>query len=233
MPIGYSTGRYNVWITDPVLSAYNALKDQFHQIHNRERRRGRLISRRLDDTTYREDVVLYNWYDAARAQAFDSARAVTIRAVPRVKETSGSQWRNALLSGLSGVPTWSLRSNYKYVGEFYHLRLFRDGVELEPAHPGRYLVERNTNRWLVEIRDEAYAGMYQFRYEDFLEGTQFIVELYDARDPDVPHHRRSFTAGKDPLIQILRDNYAALDNEGRRRLRPKQQVDRPWERSAE
>ena len=160
----YQTDRFHVTIWDPVIYAYDSLRDEFQQVRNRKRRRGNRISKRLGDPTYSEEVILYDWHEVAMANYAPLMHAVTIQVTPKIGETGGSIAKSIAAAALSEV---RLRQNLKFKGEFYHMRVMRDEQELEPVYPGRRLVEESRNDRFVEFRDQAYSGNVSIRLHGF------------------------------------------------------------------
>lgn len=203
----YQTGRFEVMIWDPVIFAFNSLKDELQQARNRKRRRGNRISKRLADPAYSDETIFYNWYDIARKNFAPLSHSVTIQVTPRIGETGGSLAKSL---GMAALGVQRIRQNLKFKGEFYHLTVFRDGEELEPIYPGRFLLEEARNDSLAEMRDEAFSGMYQFDFKDFMHGETFVINVYDARKPDEVHDRHKLMA-KSRIIQQIRADFRVLD----------------------
>lgn len=94
----------------------------------------------------------------------------------------------------------------EFKGEFLEFRLFRDGKLVEPIVPGRQVVEGASDRKNSFFVDQAYAGSYVYSPEEFLTGTEFKMQVIDARNPNQVHKEIVFT-GDSKLIKQLRADF--------------------------
>ncbi len=189
--------KFSVSILTPVAIGQLQTEDQLKQAENRYKRRGRKIH---DESYHAVDEMFYEWHRDAAAEL---AMAVTVIVMPKKTETWGSILAQGIMSGIS--PGLTTTRSYKYRGEFYDLRIFRDGEEIEPVYPGRVLEEMDVKVPMITFMDEAYAGMYRYHPEDFMKGSKFEFNIYEARNPEKPHNTKVFLSGDDTIRKIRSD----------------------------
>ena len=86
------------------------------------------------------------------------------------------------------------------------LRIYRDGQLIEPIVPGRAIIEGSDGKNHRFI-DQAYAGSYSYSPDDFQVGSEFRIQIIDARQPDAVHKELVFKSNS-PLIQQLRSDFS-------------------------
>ena len=223
----YEGNNFNVYIMTPVVAAFEEMADNLKQIENRRRRRGNRIEKRTGDDSYGEDLVFYDWHETAIRNEVGLANAITIMVRPKVGETGGSiakQIAAAAMSGMvegaTGVPTYlGSTRNFKFKGEFHSMRVYSDDRELVPIRRKRLLLEAGMQNRLVEMRDEAYSGVYQYDLADFMEGDKFVIEIFDAKNPLEVHHRKEIS-GRSRIMRQARADYRILKRDTPLRTRP-------------
>ena len=223
----YEGNDFNVYIMTPVVAAYEEMADNLKQIENRRRRRGNRIEKRTGDDSYGEDLIFYDWHETAIRNEIGLANAVTIMVRPKVGETGGSIAKQiaaaamgGMISDATGVPTYlNTTRNFKFKGEFHSMSVYADHRELNPVRRKRLLLEAATQDRLVEMRDEAYSGVYQYDLADFVEGEKFVIEIFDARNPLKVHHRKEIS-GRSRIMRQARADYRVLKPETPLRTRP-------------
>lgn len=223
----YEGNAFNVYIMTPVVAAYEEMADNLKQIENRRRRRGNRIEKRTGDGSYGEDLIFYDWHETAIRNEVGLANAVTIMVRPKVGETGGSiakQIAAAAMGGViadaTGVPTYiPTTRNFKFKGEFHSMRVYSDHRELIPVRRKRLLLEAVMRGRLVEMRDEAYSGVYQYDLADFMEGDKFVIEIFDAKNPLKIHHRKEIS-GRSRIMRQARADYRILKPEAPLQTRP-------------
>jgi hypothetical protein len=57
--------------------------------------------------------------------------------------------------------------------------------------------------------DEAYSGQYSYGPEVFMTGNQWVLEVYDAREPGKIHRSITLTPAS-KLIQQLRQDFQGV-----------------------
>jgi hypothetical protein len=95
----------------------------------------------------------------------------------------------------------------EFKGEFLDFRIYRDGELIEPILPGRQVIEGNSDQKKRRFVDQAYGGSYVYLPEEFMTGTEFRVQVIDARDPNVIHKEIVFTS-ESKLIKQLRADFS-------------------------
>lgn len=93
----------------------------------------------------------------------------------------------------------------EFKGEFFDLRVYRDGELIEPILPGRIVVEGSSDRKNRPFVDQAYAGSYVYAPEEFLTGSEFRVQIIDARAPEAVHKELVFDAASKLIKQLRAD----------------------------
>ena len=205
----YGAGDFRVSIYTPVILGQMAARAQLIQAENRYKRRGR----KIHDKSYQAvDQIFYEWLRDAE-KFLDMG--VTVEVTPVINMTGGSRLLQglgnalAVYTGVTGV----MPQNYEFKGEFYDLRIFRDGQEIKPVRPGRRLVEGNLKIPLMSFMDEAYAGRYVYDPSGFMTGNTFEFVVYDAQKPEKPEHKKTFKADSE-LIRKIRSDFREVLQEG-------------------
>ncbi len=189
----YNTKKFNVTILTPVILGKMAARADLLQAKNRYKRRGR----KIHDKSYQAtDEMFYDWH---RIISPSLEMGVTVMVEPQFEQTLGSRLMQVWVSPYYG-------STYKYKGEFYNVEIHRDGELIEPVKPGRFLIERAERTPLLAFVDEAYTGNYVYDPHDFMSGTSFVFSIFNAKNPEKPHHQKTFTENS-PLIRQIRDDF--------------------------
>lgn len=205
--------RFRINVDTPVTSFYHHLTEGLHREENRRRRRGKDI----EDATYRESLHSYEWFNTTTRTNSALAPAVSVHAYPKVGQTGGSIAKQiagaaiaGAISGATGVYVPSqVGANLKFKGEFHALRVTADGEELIPIRRSRHLYQVQQEGF-IEMRDEAYAGTYQYNMEDFVNAEEIVIEIFEARRPDKPMDKKFKLEFGDLVMKQIRSDYAAL-----------------------
>ena len=208
-----SNDRFRINVDTPVTNFYHHLTEGLHREENRRRRRGKDI----EDATYRESLHFYEWFNTTTRTNSALAPAVSIHAYPKVGQTGGSiakQIAGAAISGAVGGATgvfvpYQVGANLKFKGEFHALRVTADGEVLIPIRRSRHLYPVQQEGF-IEMRDEAYAGTYQYSMEDFVDAEEIVIEIFEARRPDKPMDKKFKLEYEDLVMKQIRNDYAAL-----------------------
>lgn len=199
-------GKFSITAITPVLIGKMQAQTDMMQAQNRFQRRGRKMPGGADPV----DQPFYEWYRTA-SSLLDSV--VTFEIKPDFGLTGGSKWAMFMAgaaAGLSGRPGVTPHANMEFKAEFQDLKVFRDGKLLRPITPGRSISEAELASASFTFVDEAYSGMYQYDPADFLEGKEFRIEVYDAREPGKAH--RVVTLKSDSkMLQQIRSDFKDLD----------------------
>lgn len=208
--------RFRVDVDTPVTNYYHALTQGLHREENRRRRRGRKIT----DDTYRESIHFYEWYNSTTRTNTTLAPAVSISVMPKVGQTGGSIAKqiavasvSGALAGLSGVyvPTAGPGANLKFKGEFYAIRVFAGERELTPVRRLRSLYQVQQEGY-IEMRDEAYGGIYQYDMRDFISTDEITIEIFDARRMDKPMDKRFMLNSRHLIMKQIHNDFRALES---------------------
>lgn len=188
----FDGGKFVVTVITPVLVGKTQVQEDLQQANNRYQRRGKKFA----DPTYQQiDEPFYEWHRNASSEL---DYAVTFETKPDSGMTGGSKWLAAM--GGSTAPL-----NYEFKAEFQDFKLYRDGVAIEPITPGRQITEINFTSRQASFIDEAYSGMYAYAPEVFLTGSEFRMEIYDAKEPEKVHKTVTFRADSKLIKQIRSD----------------------------
>ena len=105
-----------------------------------------------------------------------------VQAAPQLRETFMSALGRGLAAsgGSYGGP-----ARMKYKTDFYRMRLFCGGKEVEPIHPGKAATVVNAHNAFVSVTDATYVGIYTYP-ADALQPScgEVALELYSEKDPD-------------------------------------------------
>jgi hypothetical protein len=200
----FDGGKFVVTVITPALVGKVQVQDDLQQAANRYKRRGKKIK----DTSYQAiDEPFYEWHRNAVSQL---DYAVRFEIKPDFGLTTGSKWAAALTgigSALSRQPTRNLHLNMEFKAEFQDFRLYRDGQLIQPIHPGRQITEASFDSSLATFVDEAYSGIFMYSPEEFTSGNEFMIEIYDAREPEKVHKTVKLKSDS-KLIKQIRSDFA-------------------------
>jgi hypothetical protein len=200
----FDGGKFVVTVITPALVGKMQVQGDLMQAANRYKRRGKKIK----DPSYQAiDEPFYEWH---RNAAPELDYVVRFEIKPDFGLTGGSKWAaalSALGSGLSGRPAQNIHLNMEFKAEFSDFKLYRDGQLIQPIHPGRAITESSFDSSLASFVDEAYSGLYMYAPEDFMTGNEFMMEIYDAREPEKVHKTIKFKADS-KLIKQIRSDFA-------------------------
>lgn len=196
-------GKFSVTALTPVVIGKSQIQSDLQQAANRYKRRGKKIK----DERY--DPVDEPFYDWVRDAAGYLDSVVTFEIKPDFGQTAGSMWASALTgaaAGLSRTPVMPSHQTMEFKAEFQDFKLYRDGELVPPIWPGRRVTEQSFAGSFVTFVDEAYSGWYSYDPKVFLTGTNYKLEVFDAREPDRVHKTISLTDSS-KLIQQLRKDF--------------------------
>jgi hypothetical protein len=195
----FKAGDFQITAITPVLIGKIQTMQEKRRAMNRQERRGKNIS----DTSYHGiEEPYYEWHRSTET-SLDFAITFDIR------PDSGPTKRN-LSSRIIPPPLRigkSRRTEMEFKGEFLEFRIYRDGKLVEPIMPGRQVVEGASDQKNSHFVDQAYAGSYIYSPEEFLTGSEFKMQVIDARNPNQVHKEVVFTADS-KLIKQLRADFS-------------------------
>jgi hypothetical protein len=191
-------GDFTVMAITPVFIGKVQVMQERMRAMNREERRGRNIT----DPAYQ--AVHEPYYEWHRSTEPSLDFAVTFDIRPETGLTKQSRTSKILKPLL--VFAKQEKPEMEFKGEFLEFRMYRDGKLIEPIMPGRTVVEGSSDSKKGLFVDQAYAGRYIYSPEEFLTGTEFRMEIVDARKPTEVHKQLVFTADS-KLIRQLRNDF--------------------------
>ncbi|HEY8551641.1 MAG TPA: trypsin-like peptidase domain-containing protein [Vicinamibacterales bacterium] len=202
-------GKFTITAITPVLVGKLQIQEDLTQAANRLRRRGKKMKGGYDPV----DAPFYEWHRSATS-LLDFA--VTFEVKPDFGTTAGSKWAlfaAALASGAARTPMATPHQNFEFKAEFLDLRLYRDGELVQPITPGRSITEASLTAPGLSFVDEAYSGMYVYAPEVFATGSEYRLEVFDAREPSRPHKVITLKADSKLISQIRSDFNGLLEHQ--------------------
>jgi hypothetical protein len=182
----------------PVFMGKMAVMQERMRATNREHRRGR----NMDPEYHALQDPYYEWHRSTEP-SLDFAVTFDIR--PDTGPTKGS--RTSKIPWPFSVFGKKATPEMEFKGEFLEFRIYRDGELIEPIMPGRSVIEGSSDPKKSRFVDQAYAGSYVYSPDEFLTGTEFRMQVIDARSPEVVHKELVFTSDS-KLIRQLRSDFS-------------------------
>jgi hypothetical protein len=193
----FKAGDFSITAITPVLIGKIQTIAEKRRAMNRQERRGKNIS----DTSYHGmEEPYYEWHRSTET-SLDFAVTFDIRpeSGPTKRKMSSKMIPPPFRFGKSG------RTEMEFKGEFLEFRIYRDGKLIEPIVPGRQVVEGSSDQKNSFFVDQAYAGSYVYSPDEFLTGTEFKMQVIDARTPNQVHKEVVFTADSKLIKQLRAD----------------------------
>jgi len=199
----FKAGDFDVTAITPVLIGKIQVMAEKHRIMNRQARRG---TKGSEGSSRQLQEPYYEWHRSTET-SLDYAVTFDIRpeSGPTKRSFSSRMIPPPLRFGKSG------RTEMEFKGEFLEFRIYRDGELVEPVVPGRVVVEGSTDQKNSHFVDQAYAGTYIYSPEEFMMGSEFKIQIIDARNPNAVHKEVVFTADS-KLIKQLRADFTIVPN---------------------
>jgi len=195
-------GRFMITAITPVLVGKMQAQQDLQQAANRYARRAKKIK---DEHFDPADEPFYEWVRNA-AGYLDAV--VTLEVKPQYGQTSGSAWASALSAfsaGMSHQPMMPTRQTMEFKSEFQEVKLYRDNELVRPITPGRQITGQSVDTYYLQFVDEAYSGWYVYHPSVFSKGSNYRIEVYDAREPGRIHKTISLNESSKLVQQIRRD----------------------------
>lgn len=123
---------------------------------------------------YKPGADFYEW----RRYTGDYRPVVRVQCIPEIGLTGGSI-AAVILGGLSGVAPGHVK--YKFKTDFERMELSRNGVVVEPIHPGRAPELASVQVPGASIQDIAYYGAYEYPPEAFRPGAKVVLKVWEQR----------------------------------------------------
>ena len=184
----FRAGDFSVTAVTPVLIGKLQVVHEKRRPPNGQQGHGKV---KVKDVNFQDPY--YEWHRSTET-ALDYAVTFDIRPV------SAPAKRN-LMSRV--IPFGKTEMEFK--GEFLEFRVYRDGELLEPIMPGRVVVSGSAQK-NQQFVDRAHAGSYLYAPEEFMTGTEFRLQVFDARNPNVIHKEVTFGADS-KLVKQLRSDF--------------------------
>jgi hypothetical protein len=189
-------GNFYVTAITPVLVGKLQVMQEKKRALNRQERRGKNIS----DSIHGLQEPYYEWHRSTET-SLDYAITFDIR--PETGFTKRSNAEKALLPLTALVKSGHREMEFK--GEFLEFRIYRDGQLLEPIMPGRQVIEGVSDQNHGRLIDQAYAGSYVYSPDEFMTGSEFKMQVIDARNPNAVHKEIMFNADSRLIRQLRAD----------------------------
>jgi hypothetical protein len=193
----FQGGDFTVTAITPVLIAKLQVMHEKKRASNRQERRGNIPK---PDGGIQEPY--YEWHRSTET-SLDYAVIFDIR--PESGPTKRSIVARIVPPMFRFGKTGTTEMEFK--AEFLEFRIYRDGELLEPIMPGRLVIEGASDRKNQRFVDQAYAGSYVYSPDEFMTGTEFRLQIIDARTPNQIHKEATFTKDS-KLIQQLRSDFS-------------------------
>jgi S1-C subfamily serine protease len=110
----------------------------------------------------------------------DYRAVVTIWAMPEIQRTGGSGFLTAIFGSRA-------RQKYRFKTGFKRMELLRDGVVVEPIHPGRMLDLGRYRSKNGSMEDFSHYGGYEYPPEAFKAGARLELRIWDEKRLDYAH----------------------------------------------
>ena len=116
------------------------------------------------------------------------------------------EWRSALdKTGLKTAREEQIYKTMEFKSEFQEVKLYRDNELVRPITPGRQITGQSVDTYYLQFVDEAYSGWYVYHPSVFLKGSNYRIEVYDAREPGRIHKTINLNESSKLIQQIRRD----------------------------
>jgi S1-C subfamily serine protease len=117
----------------------------------------------------------YEW----RRYAGDYQPIVRVEAIPEITMTVGSSFAKAMLGATAP-------GRFRFKTDFLKMRLLRDGIEVQPVHPGKIRQVVSTRSGVDVMEDIETFGSYEYSPEAFEPSKSLVLEVYSEDKPDKP-----------------------------------------------
>lgn len=170
-PYRFQAGDYNVLVITPPLRYYYEEEDKIQAAKARNKRTKAAPSEE-EQSEAPDDLKSWGEY------AGEYKAVLAVRAVPKLRETTGSKWRRGML-GVAGGP-----ATIRFKTDFYKMTLRCGEKEVAPIHPGKIPLVFNERNWMVNLTDASFAGWYAYGPDSISPSCgQVTLELYATNSP--------------------------------------------------
>jgi hypothetical protein len=161
-------GQIDVQLLTPVVIASLEVGDEI-AASKRQKKRSKKSKKK---PTYEPGKDFYNW----RQYAGDYRPVVVIQAVPEIQLTGASTFAVLMIGNYA-------HRQYRFKTDFVRMELLRNGVVVEPIHPGR-----NKEVMSVQGRQESFEdigvwGRYEYPPEAFKPGATMMLRIWNSDKP--------------------------------------------------
>lgn len=176
-PYTFEVGKFSVTFMTPRAKYRIATEDEREALKGRK---GREAKSEIKGT-FKPFQDLYGW-----AEYLGEYKPVLqIQAIPEIAETTGSIFSRALIGGLTGVIPRG--GKFKFKADFYSMKLFCGGREVEPIQPGRIAKLLNEQNYLITLKDATYYGFYTYPADAITDQCGTVrLEIFSAQKPNEP-----------------------------------------------
>ncbi len=172
-PYHFNAGQYWVYLMTPPLKYYAEEQSKIQASHSRNKRNKQASSE--DDSEAQDDLKSWGEYVG------EYKPILTIRALPQLRETTGSMWKRSMLG--PAVP-----ATVRFKTDFYRMKLKCGDKEVQPIHPGKVDIAFDERDIRVHLTDEAYAGYYTYPPDAVSPSCgQVTLELYAQKTSVAPN----------------------------------------------
>lgn len=170
-PYRFEAGDYSVLVITPQLRYYYEEEDKI-QAAKAKNKRNKTAASEEQESDASDDLKSWGEY------AGEYKAVISVRAVPKLRETTGSKWRRGML-GVAGGP-----ATIRFKTDFYKMKLRCGEKEVAPIHPGKIPLVFNERNWMVNLTDATFAGWYSYGPDAISPSCgQITLELYAANSP--------------------------------------------------
>jgi len=173
-PYTFSAGDFEVAVITPILKYHLRAEGQIEAVKEKSRRNKKEVSIK---NSYRPLEELRSWAEYAG----EYKPIIMIQAMPKLSETFWSAFNRGLAANYGILAQAKLR----YKTDFYRMRLFCDGNEIQPIQPGKEARVHAENNRFLNLTDATYVGIYSYPAEAISPACQTVMlEIYSEKNPD-------------------------------------------------
>lgn len=161
-------GQIDLQLMTPVVLACLEVADEV-AASKRQKRRSKKSSKK---PSYEPGKDFYNW----RQYVGHYRPVVVIQAIPEIKLTGGSAFAVAMIGNYA-------HRKYRFKTDFVRMELLRNGVAVEPLHPGRTKEVTSVEGNNSSMEDIGVWGRYEYPPEAFKPGAVITLRLWNSDKP--------------------------------------------------
>jgi len=175
---GFGMGDFEVAVITPPYRYRMEREGEIQAAKQKEKRTKKNES--AAEGTFRPLDDLRNW-----AEYIGEYKAVLmIRAMPKLRETTGSAFRRGLIGGLSNTG-YGGPATMHFKTDFYKMRLQCGNKEVTPIQPGKVAHVVDVRNYFVKASDATYEGFYTYPPDAISPSCgQVTLEMYSEKNPE-------------------------------------------------